>query len=213
MNPLLQQRIDWCVKKGVRIGQNRLELNAAFMEIDNIAGSTILEIGSMAGGNLYCLAGALHFPPFTVVAVDDATWHDSDLYAKKLDGVMETLKKDGFTSVAYSANSHAKDTLRWTKAYLGGRAVDVLYIDGDHSYEGCKQDAVMYSPLVRLGGLIMFHDIASPEQPGVRKVWEEIRRAGHWTRGYVGEPDDLAGKKKRNITGVGFVRKDREIVL
>jgi len=37
---------------------------------------------------------------------------------------------------------------------------DLLFIDGDHSYEGVKQDWVMYSPLVRKGGIVAFHDSA-----------------------------------------------------
>ncbi len=35
---------------------------------------------------------------------------------------------------------------------------DFLFIDADHSYEGCKADFVAWSPLVRSGGEIAFHD-------------------------------------------------------
>ena len=34
--------------------------------------------------------------------------------------------------------------------------LDLLFIDGDHSYEGVRQDYKMYSKLVRDGGLIAF---------------------------------------------------------
>lgn len=37
--------------------------------------------------------------------------------------------------------------------------VDVLFIDGDHSYKGVLTDWLLYSPLVKVGGIIAFHDI------------------------------------------------------
>jgi len=41
----------------------------------------------------------------------------------------------------------------------GRAAVDLLFIDGDHSYEGCRLDFEMYRDLVAPDGLIVFHDI------------------------------------------------------
>jgi predicted O-methyltransferase YrrM len=49
--------------------------------------------------------------------------------------------------------------LRKIEGILKGRKVDFLFIDADHSYEGVKKDFEMYSPLVRKGGIIAFHDI------------------------------------------------------
>jgi predicted O-methyltransferase YrrM len=55
---------------------------------------------------------------------------------------------------------------------------DFLFIDGDHSYEGVKQDFEMYSHLVTSGGLIAFHDtLQRPDapNPGVAGFWKEIK--------------------------------------
>ena len=41
--------------------------------------------------------------------------------------------------------------------------LDFLFIDGDHSYAGVSSDFQMYSPLVRSGGLVGFHDLNIPE--------------------------------------------------
>ena len=38
-----------------------------------------------------------------------------------------------------------------------------MFIDADHRYEGVLTDYLLYNSLVRRGGLIVFHDIASPE--------------------------------------------------
>ncbi|MCS7366302.1 MAG: class I SAM-dependent methyltransferase [archaeon YNP-WB-062] len=56
--------------------------------------------------------------------------------------------------------------------------MDFLFIDGDHTYEGVKKDFEMYSPLVRGGGIIAFHDIVQhPPETGceVSGFWNEIK--------------------------------------
>ncbi|MFW5929581.1 MAG: class I SAM-dependent methyltransferase, partial [Halobacteriota archaeon] len=49
--------------------------------------------------------------------------------------------------------------------------VDFLFVDGDHSYEGVKQDFEDYSRLVNDGGVVAFHDIVPHADS-----WSECRR-------------------------------------
>jgi hypothetical protein len=44
--------------------------------------------------------------------------------------------------------------------------LDVLFIDGDHSYEGVLTDWLLYSPLVRKRGIVAFHDCLLSEIEG-----------------------------------------------
>lgn len=58
--------------------------------------------------------------------------------------------------------------------------IDFLFIDGDHTYKGVKQDFEMYSPFVKKGGLIGFHDINDSQRHRdrnvyVSKFWNEIK--------------------------------------
>ena len=57
-------------------------------------------------------------------------------------------------------------TVAEVRELLGGEPLDFLFIDGDHSYDGVRQDYESYAPLVRPGGLIGFHDIAEPPGGG-----------------------------------------------
>jgi predicted O-methyltransferase YrrM len=45
--------------------------------------------------------------------------------------------------------------------------VDVVFIDGDHSEEGCERDWSEWHPFVPRGGRVVFHD-ARAEEPGGR---------------------------------------------
>lgn len=50
---------------------------------------------------------------------------------------------------------------------------DILFIDGDHTYEGVKADLANYAPLVKSGGRIILHDVCSGYDPGVRQAFDE----------------------------------------
>lgn len=68
--------------------------------------------------------------------------------------------------------------LNRVKATLEGQALDYLFIDGDHTYEGAKRDFELYAPLVRQGGIIALHDIAEhPPALGceVSRFWKKIK--------------------------------------
>lgn len=63
--------------------------------------------------------------------------------------------------------------------------IDFLFIDGDHSYEGVKQDFEMYSPFVKPGGICCFHDITISDYHHSRNVyvgefWNELKTTGKY---------------------------------
>jgi predicted O-methyltransferase YrrM len=78
-------------------------------------------------------------------------------------------------------------------------AFDLIFIDGDHSYDAVKADFLAYSPLVRAGGLVALHDIVpdhrarygvetSKSSGGVPLFWHELQKS-HRTEELVEDPD------------------------
>lgn len=54
-----------------------------------------------------------------------------------------------------------------------GRFADWIFIDADHSYEGCAGDIRAFRPLLIPGGLLSGHDYAE-NWPGVRRAVDEL---------------------------------------
>ena len=83
-------------------------------------------------------------------------------------------------------NSQTAEAVERVKQAVGSHELDLLFIDGDHAYEGVKRDFELYSPLVRRGGIVAFHDIVPDYRTalgvstpsiteGVPRFWKEIK--------------------------------------
>ena len=81
---------------------------------------------------------------------------------------------------------------------LGKRGLyDLIFIDGDHTYEGVKADFIAYTKLLRPGGIIALHDIVDSQvhrdrQCDVARFWREIKHHGPHLE-LITEPDDYMG--------------------
>lgn len=70
----------------------------------------------------------------------------------------------------------SQDPLSVFKVYDTVDSVDLLFIDGDHSYKSVLSDWLLYSPLVSSGGMVVFHDTKeiSEEGGGVPRLISEL---------------------------------------
>lgn len=57
-------------------------------------------------------------------------------------------------------------------AKIKDASLDLIFIDGAHSYQGCLADIIAYLPKIRRGGYIGGHDF--PRRPGVKRAVYEM---------------------------------------
>lgn len=65
-----------------------------------------------------------------------------------------------------------KTGIMWSD--YAGEQIDMLVIDADHSYEGCKGDYEAWYQYVKPGGFILFHDYDRDVWPDVKVVVDEL---------------------------------------
>lgn len=71
-------------------------------------------------------------------------------------------------------DSKQSETLTKLDNILKDRTIDLLLIDGDHTYQGVTQDFLNYGPKVSLGGYLMFDNYSQHTWLGVKKAIDEI---------------------------------------
>jgi predicted O-methyltransferase YrrM len=135
----------------------------------------IMEIGTYRGGTLFVFS-QLAAARATVISLDFHFSLLGKVYGALQKPLLRKFVRNGKSLFLLRQNSHLPETLRVVRNILNGHELDFLFIDGDHSYEGVREDFMMYSPLVREGGLIAFHDIAeSGGSREVHRLWNELK--------------------------------------
>lgn len=177
---------------------------AGFLErVAALRPKVVVEIGTASGGTLFLL---------TRVAAPDALLVSLDLPGGSFGGGYQSWRKPLYRSFARGdqrivllrGDSHSSEMAARLRETLAGRPVDLLFIDGDHRYEGVKADFETYSPLVHPGGIVAFHDIVpDPVQPGmeVSRFWKEVA-ARHPSEELIADPNQIG-------YGIGVLRMER----
>lgn len=156
-------------------------------------GMTTLEIGTKFGGTFYIWCSLFGSEDDINISIDmsDGGIHGG-ISEEEMHG-RDAWFRERFDNCKFIwGDSHDISTFNMCSLTLNGnqlksypasgnfRELDFLFIDGDHSYEGVKQDFEMYSPFVKQGGIVAFHDINDSQKHRDRNVfvgkfWNEIK--------------------------------------
>ena len=157
--------------------QVREEISALLDRVSRETVHSYIEIGTSNGGTLFLLS-QLFAPDALLISIDlpGALFGGGYVWWQIPTFKMFTYGKQKLHLLR--ADSHSQETLSRVKSILQDKKIDLLFIDGDHTYEGVKKDFALYSPLVKDGGTIIFHDIvvhSTSTQCEVNKFWNEIK--------------------------------------
>lgn len=92
---------------------------------------------------------------------------------------LENLKAndiDPFNIEWLCHNSQTLDT-KELLAIMPGNTIDLLFIDGDHSYNGALSDLVKYATFVTKGGYLIIHDVACETNKKPHPLHYEVKQA------------------------------------
>lgn len=162
----------------------------------------VLEIGSARGGTLLMLCHAAS-ERARVISIDLPYGTFGGGYPVWKAPLYKLFAKKGQRLSLIRGDSHKEDTLNRVKNALGGAPIDLLFIDGDHTYEGVKKDFEMYAPLTGKGSIIALHDIVLHVRESgceVHRYWDEIRSRY--------DSIEIIADKNQQSFGIGVLRVD-----
>jgi predicted O-methyltransferase YrrM len=162
----------------LKVKQNMGELLGLVKILEARQLSNVCEIGTFKGGTLFI---------WCQLATDNARLFSIDLpggpfgggYDERAVPFFQSFKKPGQVLECIRGDSHSPATRKRLARMMGEERLDFLFIDGDHRYYGVQKDFEDYSPFVRTGGMIAFHDIverASEPEIEVWRFWKEIKQ-------------------------------------
>jgi predicted O-methyltransferase YrrM len=162
---------------------NQLNHGVASLQIDEAAllyrlgrdatTGPVVEIGRFKGGSTFIFAASMP----ELVELWSYDFHvalRSDMPGEDLD--TELREALGRFGLAHKVHLLVGDS---RIADPPARPIEVLFIDGDHSYEGAKADFERWGAFVRQGGHVLFHDAVDTggygnHYPGVARLVSEI---------------------------------------
>lgn len=160
------------------------DLNIFLRSIQPYKLKTILEIGTWKGHSAQVWIETFH--PDIFITIEKDKEHDDSV-------VFENPNYH----YMWQTDSQSDKTLEKVKNIVGERQIEYLFIDAAHTYADVRRDFELYSPLVKDGGYIAFHDILYIDKNcQVKTLWEQLKRKYYYVECNIGT----------GSTGFGFIR-------
>jgi len=153
----------------------------AFSLVDALRPHTIVELGTYSGSSLAALCQAVEAVGLSTRCYGIDSWagdvhmsYDESVY----DDVSQYMKST-YPGIAELVRARFDDAVdRFADA-----SIDLLHIDGTHTYEGVSNDYRKWLPKLSDRGVMMFHDIhvtedlfgAGAQVFGVRRFFDEVK--------------------------------------
>lgn len=169
---------------GYRLHQQREEIERFCEWLVKREPNNVLEIGGLHGGTAILWLGiatgkviSVDLPDGRFGGLDHGLNEDRCLLRN------EHLHDRSSRYHGVLGDSHDPATVREVRKVLNGEFVDMLFIDGDHTYAGVSSDFELYKQFVSRNGCIALHDINDTPMhraAGCRvdQLWKDIISAG-----------------------------------
>ncbi len=147
----------------------------AFFLSEILKPSMFVELGVYAGASFLSFCQMIKKLNLSTSCYGIDTWHGdkhSGFYSDDLYLKLSQHVKENYNDFVYLM----KMTFDEAKSHFEDNSIDLLHIDGLHTYEAVKHDFENWLPKVSDKGVVIFHDTVERQRDfGVWKLWDEIK--------------------------------------
>jgi methyltransferase family protein len=160
------------------IGNWSAHLPFAFDLVGVVRPQLLVELGTHYGESYFgfCQSVAEHNLPCTCYAVD--TWvgeQQSGFYDESVYQDVHAYNQANYSRFSYLL----RETFDQAINAFADNSIDILHIDGLHTYEAVSHDFHAWLPKVKPGGVILLHDVVARHANfQVWKLWDELEPLG-----------------------------------
>jgi predicted O-methyltransferase YrrM len=133
---------------------------------------TYLEIGVRRGRSACAVASKAHDCDILMFDI----WKQNYAGMENIgpDFVAAELAKVGHVGNREFFNGNSHQTLKEFFTARPDTALDIITVDGDHSFDGAAEDLRDVLPHLKVGGAIVFDDLSHPQHVYLLRLWREM---------------------------------------
>jgi hypothetical protein len=148
----------------------------AFSLIKQLQPKIIVELGVHTGNSFSAFCEAVELTSSATLCYGIDSWQGDEhagFYDEAIYVEIANYIQDNYANFAFLMKGYFNDYL----SSFSSNSIDLLHIDGMHSYEAVKNDFETWQEKLSDKSVVLFHDTAERRNDfGVWKFWEEIRQ-------------------------------------
>jgi len=149
----------------------------AYDIVEAVRPKTVVELGVYNGLSFFAFCQSMTENNIDGVAYAIDCWEGdehTDAYDNSIFQDVQQHARENYRGITYLMKMFFSEALQ----HFDDDAIDLLHIDGLHTYEAVKEDFETWYPKVRPGGIVLFHDVmARLKDFGAWKFFEELERS------------------------------------
>ena len=143
--------------------------------IQEVSPKIFVELGTHSGNSYFSFCQSVVEAGITSKCYSVDTWRGDEyagLYGEEIFAEVNAYHQERYAGFSRLLRMTFDDAV----TYFADESIDMLHIDGLHSYEAVRHDFETWLPKLAPGAVVMFHDTNVRERHfGVWKLWEELQ--------------------------------------
>lgn len=172
-------RLNWPVIEADEINDMSLSpwgghRNFAYDLVSYLKPDVVVELGSHLGGSLFAFCQSIKDNQFDTKIYGVDTWQGDEhagYYGEEVYELVNRIIDQKYRGISISlVRKYFDDAV----SEFQDNSIDILHIDGLHTYDAVKNDYETWIPKLKENGIVLFHDVAEDTGYGSAIYWKEI---------------------------------------